>query len=139
MVSKRVLIVDDNAETVKLIGDAFARAGFSVCAACNGAECLRALASEEPDLVILDMYMPVLNGFDTLRLLRESPETRDLPVIALSGSGEHKDVRAGCSAGANLYLTKPLRIGAVVAAAKWMLGMDHRGGRVPSGSVTSDL
>ncbi|UCC67030.1 MAG: response regulator [Armatimonadota bacterium] len=136
---KRVLIVDDNPETVKLIGEGFATAGFSVCSANNGAECLRALASEDPDLVILDMYMPVLNGFETLRLLRESPETRNMPVIALSGSGEHRDVRSGWSAGADLYLTKPVRIGAVVAAAKWMLGMDHDGIPVPAGLVPSDL
>jgi len=136
---KRVLVVDDNPDTVKLIEDAFTTAGFRVYSAHNGAECLCALAEQQPDLVIMDVCMPVLGGLDTLRLLRESPDTKELPVILLSGRGEHEDVRAGWSAGADLYLTKPVRIGAVVAAAKWMLGLEHQGAPVPPRVVTSDL
>jgi CheY-like chemotaxis protein len=139
IVEKRVLVVDDNPQTVSLIEDAFATAGFSVHSACNGAECLCALAEAQPDLLIMDVYMPVLSGLDTLHLLRQNPDTKELPVILLSGSDEEDDVRAGLSAGADLYLTKPVRVGAVIAAAKWMLGMEHGGAPVPRRLVTSDL
>jgi CheY-like chemotaxis protein len=138
-VEKRVLVVDDNPETVTLIEHAFATAGFSVYSACNGAECLCALATNQPDLLIMDVYMPVLSGLDALRLLRQNPDTKELPVILLSGSEEDDDVRAGLSAGADLYLTKPVRIAAVLAAARWMLGMEHGGAPVPRQLVTSDL
>lgn len=136
---RRVLVVDDNAETVKVIQEALERAGFSVVSAQNGAECLVAVDERQPDLVILDVHMPVLNGLDTLRLLRQRPDMDDLPVIILSGKDEYTDVRAGWGAGADLYLTKPLRLGAVVAAARWMLGDGDRVDGVPAGVVASDL
>lgn len=136
---RRVLVVDDNAETVKVIQEALERAGFSVVSAQNGAECLVAVDEQQPDLVILDVHMPVLNGLDALRLLRQRPDMDDLPVIILSGKDEYTDVRAGWGAGADLYLTKPLRLGAVVAAARWMLGDGDRVNGVPAGVVSSDL
>lgn len=136
---RRVLVVDDNVETVKVIQEALERAGFSVVSAQNGAECLVAVDEQQPDLVILDVHMPVLNGLDALRLLRQRPDMDDLPVIILSGKDEYTDVRAGWGAGADLYLTKPLRLGAVVAAARWMLGDGDRVDGVPAGVVSSDL
>lgn len=137
--NRRVLVVDDNVETVKVIQEALERAGFSVVSAQNGAECLVAVDERQPDLVILDVHMPVLNGLDALRLLRQRPDMDDLPVIILSGKDEYTDVRAGWGAGADLYLTKPLRLGAVVAAARWMLGDGDRVDGVPAGVVSSDL
>jgi len=136
---KRVLVVDDNAETVKVIQDALERAGFSVASAGNGAECLAAVEEKQPDLLILDIHMPVLSGLDALKLLRQRPDTEDLPVIVLSGKDEYADVRAGWGAGADLYLTKPVRLGAVVAAARWILGERDRAEAVAAGVVSSDL
>jgi DNA-binding response OmpR family regulator len=119
-----VLIVDDHPPTVELIRDALAPQGYEVVSAGNGAECLVAVEREMPDLVILDVQMPVLNGFDTLRLLRHRLEDEDLPVIVLSGRGHFSDVRRAWQRGADIYLTKPVRIGAVVAAVKWLLRGD---------------
>ena len=116
-----VLIVDDHPPTVELIRDALVPQGYGVVSAGNGAECLVAVERELPDLVILDVQMPVLNGFDTLRLLRHRLEDEDLPVIVLSGRGHFSDVRRAWQRGADIYLTKPVRIGAVVAAVKWLL------------------
>jgi DNA-binding response OmpR family regulator len=121
-VRKQVLIADDHAETVDLFREALERAGFSVLTARNGAECLLAVETHSPDLVILDVTMPVLDGMQTLRVLRERPETRDLPVIILSGRDGFQDVRQGWRNGADLYLAKPIRVGAVIAAARWVLG-----------------
>jgi DNA-binding response OmpR family regulator len=135
-VPQTVLIVDDHAPTVELIRDALVPHGYDVLAAGNGAECLMAVEHEIPDLVILDVQMPVLNGLDTLRLLRHRLEDEDLPVIVLSGRGNFSDVRRAWQRGADIYLTKPVRIGAVVAAVKWLL---RGGAEVRAGDGTGEV
>ena len=120
---KCVLVVDDDPPMVDLIEDALVREGFSVTSARNGAECLRKVDAEQPDLVILDVMMPVMDGFKALRALRERPETRDLPVIILTVRKEPGDVLAGWMGGANLYVNKPCKISELVAAVKQMLGV----------------
>jgi DNA-binding response OmpR family regulator len=132
-----VLVVDDHAPTVDVIRDALAPQGFEVISAVNGAECLAAVAQEEPDLVILDIHMPVLNGLDTLRLLRQGVGEDNLPVIMLSGRGHFADVRKAWKRGADIYLTKPIRVGAVVAAVKWLLQSDDATGPSQKDEVAS--
>jgi DNA-binding response OmpR family regulator len=136
---KRVLVVDDNPETVDLLKEALEKTGFAVSCASNGAECIKAVDNEQIDLVILDVYMPVLNGVDTLQMLRHMPSTKEVPAIILSGGGDYEDVRAGWAAGAEMYLTKPVKVGAVIAAVRWMLGTREEGEPIPSGIVASDL
>lgn len=121
---KKVLVVDDHTETVALIRDALTPHGYEIIEAANGAECLEKVAQSEPDLLILDVHMPVLNGFDALRLLRQRAQD-NLPVIILSGRGDLDDVRRGWKRGADIYLTKPVRVGAVVAAVRWLLREDQ--------------
>ncbi|UCC68932.1 MAG: response regulator [Armatimonadota bacterium] len=120
---KRVLVVDDHQPTVKLIEDALTRAGFSVLTAGNGLECLRKAEAEPPDLVILDVIMPRMNGIQALRKLRERPQTRDVPVIILTVRQERGDVLAGWSAGANIYISKPCKMELLVATVKRLLGV----------------
>ena len=143
-----ILIVDDHKPTVELIEDALKPHGFEVVSAGNGADCLVAVQEQQPDLVIMDVHMPVLSGLDALRLLRQSLADRELPVIVLSGRGGFSDVRRAWKRGADIYLTKPVRVGAVVAAVKWLLRSDDGSaaregrsgsGRVLSSVVTSDL
>ncbi len=119
--AQMVLVVDDHAPTVDLIKDALTPHGFDVITAENGIECLRAVDEQQPDLIILDVGMPVLNGLDTLRLLRQRMDDADLPVIILSGHDHFTEVRDGFRRGADIYLTKPVRVGAVVAAVRWLL------------------
>lgn len=146
--AQTVLVVDDHRPTVELIRDALTPQGFEVLAAENGVECLVAVDAQRPDLVILDVHMPVLNGLDALRLLRQRLADQHLPVIVLSGRASFSDVRKAWKRGADIYLTKPVRVGAVVAAVKWLL----RGGdgtemapdrpdasELMSGVVASDL
>ena len=143
-----ILVVDDHRPTVELIEDALKPHGFDVVSAGNGADCLVSVEEQQPDLIIMDVHMPVLNGLDALRLLRQSLVDRELPVIILSGRGGFADVRRAWKRGADIYLTKPVRIGAVVAAVKWLLRGDGGSavregkgvsGRVLSTVVTSDL
>ncbi|MFB3880503.1 MAG: response regulator transcription factor [Armatimonadota bacterium] len=143
-----VLVVDDHQPTVELITDALTPHGFNVVSAGNGVECLVAVDEQQPDLVILDINMPVLNGLDTLRLLRLRVDDTDLPVIMLSGREQFADVRDGFRRGADIYLTKPVKVGAVVAAVKWLLqsgassptstAWQSEAARVLSGVIGSD-
>jgi CheY-like chemotaxis protein len=117
----RVLVVDDNAETVRVISDVLSREGFSVISASNGKECLSKVEAEHPDVIILDVMMPVMNGLKALRALRENPKTRTLPVIVLTVRDQQGDVLAGWMAGADLsdlYIGKPCRVEELVAAVK---------------------
>ena len=143
-----ILVVDDHRPTVELIEDALRPHGFDTVSAGNGADCLVAVEKQRPDLIIMDVQMPVLNGLDALRLLRQSLVDDELPVIILSGRGGLADVRRAWKRGADIYLTKPVRVGAVVAAVKWLLRGDDgsavregktESGRVLSSVVTSDL
>jgi len=115
-----VLIVDDHEPTVNLIRDALTSHGYAVISAKNGAECLVAVDNEWPDLIILDVNLPILNGFDVLRMLRCDLNEKELPVVMLSGRGHFSDVRTGYKDGADIYLTKPVRVGALIAAVRWL-------------------
>jgi CheY-like chemotaxis protein len=119
---KSVLVVDDHPPVVRLIRDALVREGYLVTSAQDGAECLHKVEADRPDLVILDVVMPVMDGFDVLRALRQSPDTRYLPVIMLTARKSHGDILDGWMGGADSYLTKPCRVGDVVATVKRMLG-----------------
>ncbi len=125
--AKRVLVVDDYPPTVELLREALETAGFAVTSARNGAECLYKVEAERPDLVILDITMPVMDGLEALRVLRGNPETRYLPVILLTGRREWVDFLDGNRQGASLYLTKPIELQRVISSAEWMLGVLHQG------------
>ncbi|UCC68067.1 MAG: response regulator [Armatimonadota bacterium] len=117
----RVLVVDDEPNVVNVIGDALTREGFSVLSARDGAECLQKVESEQPDLVILDVNMPVMNGFKVLHALREREDTRNLPVVMLTVREQRGDVLAGWTAGADLYFTKPCNMKDLVAGVRRLL------------------
>ncbi len=106
----RVLVVDDHQPTVQLIRSALEGMGLEVRTASNGAEGLLAVYQEKPDLVILDVMMPVLDGFQTLKVLQESPETRGLPVIMLTARSSDIDIARGWRSGVTSYLTKPFSL-----------------------------
>ena len=114
----RVLVVDDHPPTVRLIQNALEQEGFSVITATNGAECLIAVHQDSPDVVILDVIMPVMDGLQTLRVLRENEATKTLPVIVLSVRDSDQDVLDGWRIGADLYLTKPFKLDDLLAAVK---------------------
>jgi DNA-binding response OmpR family regulator len=103
---------------VQLIQETLEGEGFSVLSAQNGAECLRVVAEEHPDLVILDVEMPLMDGFQVLRALRLKHATRDLPVVMLTVRNTQTDMLAGLMKGADEYLTKPCRMEDLVAAVK---------------------
>lgn len=102
-----ILIVDDQPDNVRVVGQLLAQAGFEVVPAMSGKEALELVAGEPPDLVLLDMRMPGMTGFDVLKALQEAPATRDIPVIFLTADVERDSLTRAFGAGAVDYLTKP--------------------------------
>jgi len=104
----RILVVDDEIESVKLIGLMLQRRGYEIVAARSGAQALEKAQAEKPDLVILDVMMPDMDGYEVCRRLRSDPATAAIPVIMFTAKTMVEDKLAGFQAGADDYLTKPV-------------------------------
>jgi two-component system alkaline phosphatase synthesis response regulator PhoP len=104
---KRILVVDDEIYIVHILEFSLTMEGYSVLTASNGEEALHVIEQERPDLVVLDIMMPKLDGFEVCRRLRQDEQFRSLPVILLSAKGRPVDRDAGLDAGADDYITKP--------------------------------
>ncbi|MHB9134751.1 MAG: response regulator transcription factor [Armatimonadota bacterium] len=104
---KKILAVDDERHIVRLIQVNLERAGYQVVAAYDGREALKKIAEEKPDLIVLDVMMPYMDGLETLKQIRANPEMRNLPVIMLTAKAQDQDVFQGYSHGVDIYLTKP--------------------------------
>ncbi len=103
----RILIVDDSELILRLVSTALKMDNFEIHTACNGREGLKYVRKLEPDLIILDVMMPYMNGFEVCHILKENVLTRHIPVIMLSAKGESEDKVTGLNMGADDYLTKP--------------------------------
>jgi two-component system, OmpR family, alkaline phosphatase synthesis response regulator PhoP len=104
---KRILVVDDEIYIVHILEFSLTMEGYSVLTASDGEEALRIIEQERPDLVVLDIMMPKLDGYEVCRRLRQDDQFRTLPVILLSAKGRPVDREAGLQAGADDYITKP--------------------------------
>lgn len=103
----RILVVDDEPDITALVAYHLARAGYRVSTASSGGEALKAAREERPDLVVLDLMLPGVSGYDVLAELRKLEETRDVGVILLTARRDEADRIRGLSLGADDYLTKP--------------------------------
>ncbi|HUT75423.1 MAG TPA: response regulator [Armatimonadota bacterium] len=103
----KVLIVDDDDEVARTLQSMVERQGFEAVRAENGAVALQKVQAERPDVILLDIVMPVMDGFQLLAVLRQMPEARDIPVIVLSVRSDDATVSAAWQGGATLYLPKP--------------------------------
>lgn len=104
---KQILIVDDEPNIVVAIEFLLKKEGYQTQTASNGEEALLEMKRHKPDLVILDVMMPGLNGFDTAKSIRDNPEWEDLHIIFLTAKSTPADKAFGYSSGAEIYLTKP--------------------------------
>lgn len=101
-----VLLVEDDALLRKAAESALRRDGFRVLAAANGEEALQTVASEVPDLILLDLVMPGIQGYDVLRALKSNPGTAGVPVVILTNLGQGTEVQRAMKAGATAYAIK---------------------------------
>ncbi len=104
--AKRILIVEDDRFLRKAAETILRRHGFAVCTAVDGEEALQIVHAKVPDLILLDLIMPKLQGFEVLRLLKQDPRTRQIPVVVLSSLGQDTDTQHALQAGAAGYLIK---------------------------------
>jgi DNA-binding response OmpR family regulator len=117
-----VLVADDDEDIRKLVTFRLERAGYAVVAARDGEEALRLTTERRPDLVVLDVMMPKLTGYDVTRRLREQEETKDIPVILLTARVQEADVARGFEAGADDYMKKPFSPQELRARVQAILG-----------------
>jgi two-component system sensor histidine kinase/response regulator len=103
----KILIVDDVVSNVLLLKILLSNEKFQVCTASNGNQCIEQAKKEKPDLILLDVMMPDISGFDTAVILKKDPETLDIPIIFLTALNNPSDLVHGFQVGANDFLTKP--------------------------------
>jgi len=103
---RRILLAEDDRFLRKAAEATLRRSGFTVFTAVDGEEALRLAQAEIPDLILLDLIMPKLQGFEVLRSLKQSPETSHIPVIVLSNLGQDRDIQQAMESGAVAYLVK---------------------------------
>ena len=117
----KVLIADDEIHMLRLLELTFKKGGFEVVSCRNGKEALAAVAAVLPQLILLDVMMPGLDGLDALRQLKLNPDTKNIPVIVLSSKGHALTRVKAEMAGATMFLTKPFSPSQLVIEAKKMI------------------
>ena len=105
---KCILVIDDEPDTADMFAEMMQLNGYRVVVSYGGAQALRMVARERPDLVMLDVMMPDVSGMDILRFMRRDPRLEQIPVLVVSARSRPDDIQAGLEAGANQYLTKPV-------------------------------
>jgi DNA-binding response OmpR family regulator len=119
---QRILAVDDESDLLLIIKTALFSEGFEVATALNGFDALAMAQENPPDLIILDMMMPEMDGFEVLKRLRESPKTEVVPVIMLTGVSERGKIRQALDSGIDYYIVKPFEFHDLISKVKVALG-----------------
>jgi two-component system phosphate regulon response regulator PhoB len=117
----KILVVDDEKDIVEILGHVFRREGWNVVSAYDGKSALDAVRKDRPDLVILDLMLPEIQGLEVLKLLKSAEETRAVPVLLLTAKGEEIDRVLGFEFGADDYVTKPFSAREVVLRVRAVL------------------
>jgi two-component system, OmpR family, alkaline phosphatase synthesis response regulator PhoP len=105
--AKQILAVDDEQNIRRLLEVNLQRAGYQVTTAWDGQDALEKVGRQRPDMVVLDVMMPRIDGFEVLRRLKADPSTAEIPVLMLTAKAQDADIFHGLRAGADFYLTKP--------------------------------
>jgi DNA-binding response OmpR family regulator len=105
---KKILIIDDDILIRETVGLSLAGEGYAVSSLDGGEKAVEQVKAQKPDLVILDLYMPDVSGFDVCRALKADEATKRVPIVIFTGSNETIDVMSGIDAGAFEYITKPI-------------------------------
>lgn len=113
-----ILIVDDNMENLKVLGGLLNDEGYLIAVSTNGKDALDFTEKSKPDLILLDIMMPGMNGYETCEKLKENAGTKDIPVIFLSALGETDDIVKGFEAGGVDYVMKPYNSRELLARVK---------------------
>ena len=121
MEQKKILIVDDEPNIVMSLEYAFKKKDFEVFIARDGTEALEIAIKEEPDLILLDIMMPEMDGFETLKRVKNNQDLNHTKVVFLSAKSKEKDIEKGLKMGADGYMTKPFSIKKVITDIEGLL------------------
>ena len=121
MPKEKILVVDDEEDILELVRYNLTKEGFNVLCASTGEEGLNAAKSKLPDLIILDLMLPGIDGLDVARSLKSEKNTKDIPVIMLTAKGEEADIVTGLELGADDYISKPFSPRILIARVKAVL------------------
>ena len=118
----KILIAEDERDIRELIGHTLRFAGYDAVLVSNGVDAVEAVGKEKPDLILLDVRMPRMTGYEACKQIKENPETRDIPVVFLSAKGQDKEIELGIASGAVEYILKPFAPTDLIAQIKKLLG-----------------
>jgi len=116
-----VLVVEDSLAQRQMISDLLKGSGIKVAIASDGAEALEQFQQSSPDLVVLDIVMPRMNGYEVCRRLKSDPKTQNVPVVMCSSKGEEFDRYWGMKQGADAYIAKPFQPAELIGTVKQLL------------------
>lgn len=114
MPKQKILIVEDEESLLKLESILLTSKGFEVKGVSNGRAALEEIQKSQPDLVLLDIMLPEMDGFEVCKKIKEDPQTRDIPVIMLTAKKTREDMEKGKEVGADCYITKPFKSAMVI-------------------------
>ena len=121
MTKELILVVDDEEDILELVRFNLAREGYSVICTTSGEETLRIARKEHPDLIVLDLMLPGIDGLDVAKVLKSDPKTKDISIVMLTAKGEEPDIVTGLELGADDYVTKPFSPRILVARVRAVL------------------
>ena len=124
MAKEKVLIIDDDLNIIRSISFVLEREGYIVITATDGKEALKKAKEELPNLIILDIILPELNGFEVYKLLKADTRTREIRIIVLTAKGDKKNERLSKELGVDAYMTKPFNINTLLLEVKKILDKD---------------
>ena len=131
-----VLVVDDEQDILELVAYNLTKEAFAVTTVTTGEDALRAVRSQLPDIVILDLMLPGVDGLEVCRILKGDERTRDIPIVMLTAKGGEADIVAGLELGAADYVTKPFSPRVLTARVRAVLRRDKAGDGDESASIT---
>lgn len=120
--SHRIVLAEDEPQIARLTSFKLEKEGFEVIWEKDGGAALESIKNNHPDLVLLDIMMPVMNGYQVLKKMKEDDDIKNIPVIMLTAKGQERDVVKGIEMGAEDYIVKPFRPAELTARIKKILG-----------------
>ncbi len=123
--TKKILIVEDNIDLIHLLGLALELQGYEIIRATNGKQALNMAASKLPDLILLDLSLPDMDGLEVARQIRRNPKTYSTPIIATTGRASVKDQKECLQSSCNDYMSKPFNPKELVARIEKLLVINH--------------
>ncbi|MEA1990973.1 MAG: response regulator [Thermodesulfobacteriota bacterium] len=127
MANQRVLVVDDEEDILELLKFNLSREGYQVPCAASGEQAFKLVRSESPDLIVLDLMLPGIDGLEVTRRLKNDPDTKNIPIVMLTAKGEEADIVTGLELGADDYITKPFSPRIVLARVRAILRRKIKG------------